>query len=106
MEVVSLSELRAATGNFSSEQRLGRGAFGDVYAGTLAGCAVAVKRLRLDGSQVVLSCVTRVLSAAAWMVALMVSTKARKWDGTMAASEVVSTDVMTAVWWAGETGDQ
>jgi len=52
MEVVSLSELRAATGNFSSEQRLGRGAFGDVYAGTLAGCAVAVKRLRLDGSQV------------------------------------------------------
>jgi len=52
MKVVSLSELRASTGSFSNEQRLGRGAFGDVYAGTLGGCGVAVKRLRLDGSQV------------------------------------------------------
>ena len=43
--------LAAATDGFSDARLLGRGGFGAVYRGRLAGLDVAVKRLRLDPSQ-------------------------------------------------------
>jgi hypothetical protein len=52
---VSYETLQAATGAF--QQRIGRGAFGDVFLGRAiwrAGEAIAVKRWRQDSRQVVL----------------------------------------------------
>ncbi|KAK3127244.1 hypothetical protein QOZ80_7AG0570320 [Eleusine coracana subsp. coracana] len=46
------SELAAATGDFSDENRLGRGGFGPVYKGRLAdGSEIAVKRLAAHSGQ-------------------------------------------------------
>ncbi|CAN4083858.1 unnamed protein product [Withania somnifera] len=46
------STIRAATNNFSSENKLGQGGFGPVYKGTLPnGREVAVKRLSADSGQ-------------------------------------------------------
>ncbi|PON40429.1 Serine/threonine protein kinase [Parasponia andersonii] len=45
-DTFSYAELRAATGDFSSSNKLGEGGFGDVYKGTLSdGRVVAVKQL-------------------------------------------------------------
>lgn len=41
----SYAELRAATGDFAADRRLGAGGFGAVFRGELAGGEVAVKRL-------------------------------------------------------------
>ncbi|KAL6841447.1 hypothetical protein ACP4OV_028965 [Aristida adscensionis] len=47
-----LSTLRAATGNFSEENKLGEGGFGPVYKGTLQnGQEIAVKRLSATSQQ-------------------------------------------------------
>jgi serine/threonine protein kinase len=47
-----LAELAAATGDFSDENRLGRGGFGPVYKGRLAdGSEIAVKRLAAHSGQ-------------------------------------------------------
>ncbi|MBA0818207.1 hypothetical protein Gohar_028063, partial [Gossypium harknessii] len=48
----SYSELKAATENFSSSNKLGEGGFGPVYKGTLSdGTVVAVKRLSVASNQ-------------------------------------------------------
>ncbi|MCD7451109.1 hypothetical protein HAX54_009557 [Datura stramonium] len=50
--VVKLSLIRAATENFSEENKLGEGGFGSVYKGTLAnGIAIAIKRLSRSSGQ-------------------------------------------------------
>ncbi|XP_057547380.1 probable L-type lectin-domain containing receptor kinase S.5 [Amaranthus tricolor] len=41
-----LKDLKGATGNFSENRELGRGAFGIVYKGTVEGRLVAVKRIK------------------------------------------------------------
>jgi len=44
--------LRAATNNFSEENKLGEGGFGEVFKGTLQdGTEIAVKRLSQNSSQ-------------------------------------------------------
>ena len=50
LEVYSVDTLSGATGGWARDRRLGSGAFGTVFRGTLNGRDVAVKRLRLDGS--------------------------------------------------------
>ncbi|XP_059304085.1 cysteine-rich receptor-like protein kinase 15 [Lycium ferocissimum] len=50
--VVKLDLVRAATENFSEENKLGEGGFGPVYKGTLAnGVAIAIKRLSRTSGQ-------------------------------------------------------
>ncbi|KAM3319243.1 cysteine-rich receptor-like protein kinase 25 [Capsicum chacoense] len=50
--VVKLNIIRAATENFSEENKLGEGGFGPVYKGTLAnGIAIAIKRLSRTSGQ-------------------------------------------------------
>lgn len=50
--VVKLNIIRAATDNFSEENKLGEGGFGPVYKGTLAnGIAIAIKRLSRTSGQ-------------------------------------------------------
>ncbi|KAL3374426.1 hypothetical protein AABB24_006088 [Solanum stoloniferum] len=50
--VVKLDLIRAATQNFSEENKLGEGGFGPVYKGTLAnGIAIAIKRLSRTSGQ-------------------------------------------------------
>ncbi|XP_059304078.1 cysteine-rich receptor-like protein kinase 44 [Lycium ferocissimum] len=50
--VVKLDLIRAATDNFSEENKLGEGGFGSVYKGTLAnGIAIAIKRLSRTSGQ-------------------------------------------------------
>ncbi|CAL4927101.1 unnamed protein product [Urochloa decumbens] len=52
LTLFNFSDLAAATGHFSDENRLGRGGFGAVYKGKLEGGAeIAVKRLSLHSSQ-------------------------------------------------------
>ncbi|CAO2175957.1 unnamed protein product [Urochloa humidicola] len=51
-EQLNLAVLRAATNNFSEENKLGEGGFGDVFKGTLHnGEEIAVKRLSQESSQ-------------------------------------------------------
>jgi len=51
-EQLNLVVLRAATNNFSEENKLGEGGFGEVFKGTLQdGEEIAVKRLSQDSSQ-------------------------------------------------------
>ncbi|CAL5003089.1 unnamed protein product [Urochloa decumbens] len=51
-EQLNLAVLRAATNNFSEENKLGQGGFGEVFKGTLHnGEDIAVKRLSQDSSQ-------------------------------------------------------
>ncbi|CAO2206273.1 unnamed protein product [Urochloa humidicola] len=51
-EQLNLVALRAATNNFSEENKLGEGGFGEVFKGTLHdGEEIAVKRLSQDSSQ-------------------------------------------------------
>ncbi|PAN34349.1 hypothetical protein PAHAL_6G088800 [Panicum hallii] len=51
-EQLNLVVLRAATNNFSEENKLGEGGFGEVFKGTLQdGQQIAVKRLSQDSSQ-------------------------------------------------------
>ncbi|PAN34375.1 hypothetical protein PAHAL_6G088300 [Panicum hallii] len=51
-EQLNLVVLRAATNNFSEENKLGRGGFGEVFKGTLQdGTEIAVKRLSQNSSQ-------------------------------------------------------
>ncbi|CAL4997729.1 unnamed protein product [Urochloa decumbens] len=52
LEQLNLAVLRAATNNFSEENKLGEGGFGEVFKGTLHnGEDIAVKRLSQDSSQ-------------------------------------------------------
>eukprot|EP00898_Chlorokybus_atmophyticus_P003753 jgi/Chlat1/4379/Chrsp29S04519 len=44
-------ELKIATGNFNAKNKIGEGAFGPVYFGTVAGTPVAIKRLNQHGQQ-------------------------------------------------------
>ncbi|KAI3930432.1 hypothetical protein MKW92_001712, partial [Papaver armeniacum] len=47
-----LDTIKAATGNFSNDNKLGKGGFGFVYKGTLSnGQAIAVKRLSINSEQ-------------------------------------------------------
>ncbi|XP_017408618.2 LOW QUALITY PROTEIN: cysteine-rich receptor-like protein kinase 25 [Vigna angularis] len=46
-----LSVIEAATNNFSQENKIGRGGFGEVYKGVLDGRQIAVKRLSISSSQ-------------------------------------------------------
>ncbi|KAH8511905.1 hypothetical protein H0E87_009182 [Populus deltoides] len=49
---ISYNELRSATDNFHSSNKIGRGGFGDVYKGTLrSGIQVAVKTLSAQSKQ-------------------------------------------------------
>ncbi|KAF8666411.1 hypothetical protein HU200_053518 [Digitaria exilis] len=51
LPVFRLSELRAATNNFSSENLIGCGGFGKVYKGKLRGLMVAIKRCFSSGTE-------------------------------------------------------
>ncbi|XP_056158580.1 cysteine-rich receptor-like protein kinase 10 [Syzygium oleosum] len=52
LSLIQLDIIRAATGNFSNECKLGEGGFGPVYKGTLAdGKEIAVKRLSRTSGQ-------------------------------------------------------
>lgn len=52
-EVMDIGTIRTATGNFSSENKLGEGGFGSVYKGILpsTGNPIAIKRLSIHSSQ-------------------------------------------------------
>ncbi|KAK8331124.1 hypothetical protein V6Z12_A10G053700 [Gossypium hirsutum] len=62
----SYSELKAATENFSSSNKLGEGGFGPVYKGTLSdGTVVAVKRLSVASNQGKEQFVTKIATISA-----------------------------------------